>query len=136
MIDIENATITEVYEALKANGYPKIKVSSSLANAPSGFPCVYIYQSDSYTEAHDSSRVDLLTGITFDVSVFSASTSGKKAEAKRIMAIIDDCLRLDGFKRTYSQPLDVSDQNNTSLCQLLNRYEAQVDRQGFIHSRR
>lgn len=136
MIDIENATFTNVYEALNSNGYEGIKMYSSLANEPAKFPCVYMTMMDSYTTSQDSSRTERLIDITFDISVFSASTMGKKAEAKAIMAVIDDAMRLDGFKRTYSQPLDVSDKNNTSLCQLLNRYEAQVDDRGFIHSRR
>ena len=136
MIDIESATFTNVYNTLVENGYPNIKMYSSLANVPASFPCVYMTMMDSYVSAHDSSRVDLLDTVTFDISVYSAKSSGKKAEAKAIMSLIDDAMRLDGFKRSFSEPLDVSDQNNTSLCQILNRYEAQVDRRGYIHSRR
>jgi len=136
MIDIENATFTNVYKALVAEGYTDIKMYSSMENEPAKFPCVYMTMMDSYTYSKDSSRSDRLIDVLFDISVFSAKTSGKKAEAKAIMAIIDDTMRLDGFIRTFSQPLDVSDKNNTSLCQLLNRYEAQVDNRGFIYSRR
>lgn len=136
MIDIENATFTNIYNELVTNGYKGIKMYSSFENEPAKFPCVYMTMMDSSVLSQDSSRKECLIDITFDISVFSAKTSGKKAEAKAIMAIIDDAMRIDGFKRTFSQPLDVSDKNNTSLCQLLNRYEAQVDDRGFIHSRR
>ena len=136
MIDIENATFTNVYNALIANGYSGIKMYSSYENEPSQFPCVYMVMMDNSTLSQDSSRTERLVDVTFDISVFSAKRSGKKAEAKEIMALISDTMRLYGFKRTFSQPLDVSDKNNTSLCQLLNRYEAQVDDRGFTHSRR
>ena len=136
MIDIENATFTNVYTALQASGYPDIVMYSSLENEPASFPCVYMTMTSSYVLSQDSSRSERLIDVSFDISVFSAKNQGKKAETKEIMSIIDDTMRLDGFKRTFSQPLDVSDNNNTSLCQLLNRYEAQVDDRGFIHSRR
>lgn len=136
MIDIENATFTNIYDTLVAYGYRGIKMYSSYENEPAKFPCVYMVMMDSSVLSQDSSRAERLIDITFDISVFSAKTTGKKSEAKKIMAVIDDAMRLDGFKRTFSQPLDVSDKNNTSLCQLLNRYEAQVDDGGFIHSRR
>lgn len=136
MIDIENAIFTEVYNTLVAEGYTGIKMYSSYENEPAKFPCVYMVMADDYVLSKDSSRTERLVDINFDISVFSAKTAGKKAEAKSIMAVIDDTMRLYGFKRTFSQPLDVSDKNNTSLCQLLNRYEAQVDDRGFTHSRR
>ena len=136
MIDIENATFTNVYNALNSGGYAGIKMYSTFENEPASFPCVYMTIMDSTVLSQDSSRTERLIDVTFDISVFSAKSVGKKSEAKAIMAVIDDAMRLDGFKRTYSQPLDVSDKNNTSLCQLLNRYEAQVDDRGFIHSRR
>ena len=136
MIDIENTTFTNIYNELVANGYKGIKMYSSYENEPAKFPCVYMVMDDSYTYSKDSSRQDKLISVSFEISVFSAKTSGKKSEAKAIMATIDDAMRLDGFVRTFSQPLDVSDKNNTALYQLLNRYEAQVDDRGFIYSRR
>ncbi len=136
MIDIENATFTNIYDTLVANGYRGIKMYSSYENEPAKFPCVYMVMNDSYTYSKDSSRQDKLINISFEISVFSAKNSGKKSEAKAIMAIIDDAMRLDGFIRTFSSPLDVSDKNNTALYQLLNQYEAQVDDRGFIYSRR
>ena len=136
MIDIENEIFTEVYMALNEAGYIDIKMYSTFENEPASFPCVYMTMMDSTVLSQDSSRSERLIDIVFDISVFSAKRSGKKAEAKAIMEVVNDTMRLNGFKRTYSQPLDVSDKNNTSLCQLLNRYEAQVDDRGFIHSRR
>lgn len=137
MIDIENRVFTMVYNAIMASAYSDAYVDSEIANVPPRFPAVYVIQTDSYEprRARSSSREELFNHITFDIEVYSNKASGKKSEAKAIMKIVDDVMRLDGFRRTDLNFVDLTVKtNNTVVARLLSRYTAEVDSTGRIYS--
>ncbi len=137
MIDIENRVFTMVYNAIMGSAYSDAYVDSEIANVPPRFPAVYVIQTDSYEprNARSSSREELFNHITFDIEVYSNKASGKKSEAKAIMKIVDDVMRLDGFRRTDLSFVDLTVKtNNTVVARLLSRYTAEVDSTGRIYS--
>lgn len=144
MIDIENKVFKIVYDAVMAHD-PTIYVTAESSNAPPSFPAVYVEQIDSYdpAEFRISSHEELYAVVVFDVQVFSNKPSGKKAEAKSIFTVIDDALRLAGFRRTMSNYVDLTDNRNSSvsnrnqsIIRLLGRYECLADTGGNIYARR
>ena len=144
MIDIENKVFKIVYDAVMAHD-PTIYVTAESSNAPPSFPTVYVEQIDSYdpAEFRISSHEELYAVVVFDVQVFSNKPSGKKAEVKSILAVIDDALRAAGLRRTMSNYVDLTDNRNSSvsnrnqsIIRLLGRYECLADANGNIYARR
>jgi hypothetical protein len=126
-----------VYNAIMDSPYSNAYVDAEIANVPPRFPAVYVIQTDSFEprNARSSSRQELFNHITFDIEVYSNKASGKKSEAKAIMKIIDDVMRLDGFRRTDLNFVDLTETtNNTVVARLLSRYTAEVDSTGRIYS--
>ena len=144
MIDIENKVFKIIYDAVMAYD-PTIYVTAEASNDPPSFPTVYVEQIDSYdpAEFRVSSRKELYKAVTFDVQVFSNKFAGKKAEAKSILAVIDDALRAAGLRQAMSNYVDLTDNRNSSvsnrnqfIIRLLGRYECLADAGGNIYARR
>lgn len=134
MKDIEIFVVNAVYKAL-AEKYPNIPVSSDISIAPAKFPCVYIEQSDSFTSTNrrDSTKTDNYDVVIFDVNVFSSKPKGKREEAKAIMSIIDDELRLMGMTRSSLEIVSIP---NPVRARLFARYECEVGLDNVIYQRR
>lgn len=134
MKDIEIPVINTVYRALKEQ-YPNIAVSSDISIAPESFPCVYIEQSDSYTSKsrRNSRKPDDFDIVVFDVNVFSNKPQGKREEAKAIMSIVDDELRLMGMTRSSLEIVSIP---NPVRARLFARYECEVGLDNIIYQRR
>lgn len=144
MIDIEYKIFKIVYDAVQAYD-SSIYVTSEYAIAPPSFPAVYVEQIDSFTppEYRISSHEELYAAFTFNVEVYSNKPDGKKQEAKNILTVIDDALRIAGLRRTTSNYVDLTDNRNSSvsnrnqsIIRLLGRYECLADSGGNIYSRR
>lgn len=144
MIDIEYKVFNIIYTAVQAYD-SSIYVTSEYAIAPPSFPAVYVEQIDSYTppEFRISSREEPYAAFTFNVEVYSNKPDGKKQEAKNILTVIDDALRIAGLRRTMSNYVDLTDNRNSSvsnrnqsIIRLLGRYECLADSGGNIYSRR
>lgn len=144
MIDIEYKIFKIVYDAVMSIDN-SIYVTSETSNAPPSFPAVYVEQIDSYDppQYRVSSREEIYAAMTFNVEVYSNKPSGKKAEAKSILTVIDDALRGAGLRRTMSNYVDLTDNRNSSvsnrnqsIIRLLGRYECLADTGGNIYARR
>jgi hypothetical protein len=132
MTDIENAVLTLVKNALLAD-YPTITVDSVTSFSPSKFPCVYIEESDnySYTLARDTASNDKYSVVVYEVNAYSNKTSGKKAECKAIMAIVDNVMNGLGFTRTAKTPINA----DPARYRLFARYRAVVSEDKTIYRR-
>lgn len=144
MIDIENKVFKIIYDAVMAYD-STIYVTSESSNTPPSFPAVYVEQIDSYVPPQYwiSSHEEMYAAVVVDVEVYSNKPSGKKAEAKSILTVIDDALRIAGLRRTTSNYIDLTDNRNSSvsnrnqsIIRLLGRYECLADAGGNIYSRR
>ena len=144
MIDIESKIFMIVYNAVMAYDNT-IYVTSEASIAPPSFPAVYVEQIDSYVppQFRISSREELYAAMTFDVQVYSNKAAGKRAEAKSILTVIDNALRIAGLRRTTSNYVDLTDNRNSSvsnrnqsIIRLLGRYECFADAGGNIYARR
>ena len=144
MIDIEAKIFTIVYQAVMAYN-DSIYVTSEPSIAPPSFPAVFVEQIDSYVppQFRISSHEEMYAAMTFNVEVYSNKASDKKAEAKSILTVIDDALRIAGLRRTTSNYVDLTDNRNSSvsnrnqsIIRLLGRYECLADAGGNIYARR
>lgn len=134
MKDIEIFVVNAVSRALQEQ-YPNISVSSDISIAPEDFPCVYIEQADSYNvkRRRSSTKTDDFDVAVFDVNVFSNKPKGKREEAKAIMSIIDDELRLMGMTRSSLGIINIP---NPVRARLFARYECEVGLDNIIYQTR
>lgn len=143
MIDIETKIFKIIYDAVMAYD-DSIYVTSESSMAPPSFPAVYVEQIDSYNplQFRISSHEELYAAVVTDVQVYSNKRSGKKAEAKSILTVIDDALRTAGLQRTTMNYVDLTDNRNSSvsnrnqsIIRILGRYECLADKDGNIYAR-
>lgn len=126
MIDVENQIYTPIAEALR-EAFPGIDTSGEYVKAPSAFPHVSIVEQDNYpTLTHlstsDSEEYDT---IMYEVNVYSNKSSGKKAQCRSIMKVIDDLMYRRNFTRISLSP--VPNLENATIYRLVARYRAETD---------
>lgn len=125
MNNIENDVFTKVATALRSElGATNIYVTGEYTPTPPKFPCVFIYESDNFNAAFDGCNHEVVTGVMYEVEVFSNKQNGKKSEAKSIMSIVDGVLTPLGFTRTMLQ--QVPNLADATIFRLTARYSAAV----------
>ena len=131
MIDIENALFTEVKKAL-VDAFPNISVEGSEDYVPSKFPYVSFVENDNSTNKRtiDSSGVEKYVRVTYLVNIYSAKAVGKKQEAKKILAVIDEIMVGYGFVRQTDRPMKTDD---PSLARRVARYRGIVSNANEIY---
>ena len=133
MIDIENDVFSEVKQkAVKV--FPKLSMKGEEIRVPSEFPCASLEEIDnySYDKTVDSASNENHAEITFELSVYSNKTSGKKSECKKIFAFIDNLMLDMGFSRIMKKPQPIED---SSVYRLIGRYRGVVDKNQNIYRR-
>lgn len=88
--------------------FPGIFVTGDLVSAPTSFPCVAFFEDDNYLsrEDMDSAGEEKIAVLRYRVDVYSNKTSGRKAEAKAIMAVIQPILYARNFTRFSQTPIN------------------------------
>ena len=126
MIDVENQIYTPIAEALR-EAFPGIDTSGEYVKAPSAFPHVSIAEQDNYpTLAHlSTSDTEKYATIMYEVNVYSNKSSGKKAQCRSIMKVIDDLMYRRNFTRISLSP--VPNLENATIYRLVARYRAETD---------
>ena len=126
MNDLENYIFDNVATRLRSD-FPKLLVSGEYSDTPASFPCVTVVQADSApVKSFRTDNIENLTYVMFEVNVFSNKGSGRKAEAKKIMAKVDDYLSALGFTRTMNQP--IPNLADATIYRIIGRYTANIDR--------
>lgn len=126
MIDVENQIYTPIAEALR-EAFPGIDTSGEYVKAPSAFPHVSIVEQDNYptlTHLSTSDSEEFVT-IMYEVNVYSNKSSGKKAQCRSIMKVIDDLMYRRNFTRISLSP--VPNLENATIYRLVARYRAETD---------
>ena len=133
MIDIENDVFSEVKQkAVKV--FPKLSMKGEEIRVPSEFPCASLEEIDnySYDKTVDSASNENHAEITFELSVYSNKTSGKKSECKKIFAFIDNLMLDMGFSRIMKKPQPIED---SSAYRIIGRSRGVVDKDKNIYRR-
>lgn len=136
--DIESQVTNDLYELLTAE-FPGIDIGTLSDPIPMKYPYVNIKMSDQTPTSRfiNSSRVIPYRDITIEIEVYTNLVSGRKAQAKSIMAVIDAEMLAMGATGTALNPLDLTNPvDNSSVFRLFARYRATVDKDGIFYSRR
>lgn len=112
MIDIESQVFTAVREGV-LRAFPKASVISASARTPPKLPCVTVVETDNatYSESQTSSCAENHVTLSYDVNVYSASASGKRAECKALLSAADDVFLSLGFRRALRLDTPNADDN-------------------------
>lgn len=135
MIDVENIVFSTVATALRAQ-FSGIFVSGEHVAAPSSFPAVTLVEDDNstYLRSLDSSKQENHATVMYAVNAYSNKSSGKKAECKAIMALIDAQMFSMGFTRIGSNPIEMPNAN-ASIYRMVARYKAIVSKDKMVYRR-
>lgn len=100
MITIENEVVNEIITTL-ATAYPSATVGSEYTRTASAFPYVQVVEMDNsvYQRASTLSHIEVMAQLTYEINVFSNKKSGRKAECKEIVGIVDSIMESLGFYR-------------------------------------
>lgn len=133
MIDIEKEVFMKVATALREQ-FPKITVENVTTYSPSKFPFVCIEEADNYTHtpSQDSGSNENHAIVMYEVNIYSNKASGKKAECKAILAVVDEVMIGLGFTRNTAQPFD---SDNATKHRIFARYSAVVSKNHVIYRR-
>lgn len=125
MNTIENDVFTIVKTALITEyGVNNIFITGEYTPTPPNFPCVFIYEADNFNAGFDGCNHEVVTGVMYEVEVYTNLQNGKKAQAKAIMKSVDDVMTPLGFTRTFMQP--IANMSDASIFRLTARYTAAV----------
>lgn len=126
MIDVESQIYTPIAEALR-KAFPEINVSGEYVKVPSSFPHVSIVEQDNYPTLEHMSNGDRekFTTLMYEVNVYSNKSTGKKAQCRSIMKVIDDLMYQFNFTRISMSP--IPNLENASIYRLVARYRAETD---------
>ena len=126
MIDIKNLVYTPIAQALRSQ-FNGIDVKSDYVRIPSKLPHVSIVESDNYTTTTglDSGSYEKYSTLMYEVNVYSNKTSGKEAECRSIMAVIDAMMFAFNFTRLSMTP--VPNYEDATIYRLTARYRVVTD---------
>lgn len=133
MIDVESQIFTILYNAIKA-AFPTCDVKSELDLEPARSPAVMIEEINnaSNSQTASTSTTENHAVIDYEINIFSSKASGRKSEAKAILAVIDNVLVPMNFQRLMTNPVSLSD---STRYRLVTRYTAVVGKNEVIYRR-
>ena len=134
MIDIESSVFSIVAQAVREK-YPKIFMTGEYVMSPSSFPCVSLVEIDNavYRNSSTNTVEENHAAVTYEVNVYSNKSTGKKAECKAIIGLIDTQLANLGFTRTMLEP--IPNMVEATIYRMLGRYRAVVSKEHTIYRR-
>lgn len=134
MIDIEAEVFGIVSSDVRLK-YPKVHMTGEYVKSPPSFPCVSLIETDNqvYRNTRDSGCIENHAQIQYEVNVYSNRTSGKKAECKEIISLIDSKMEKLGFTRTFMNP--VPNEQDATIYRMIARYRAIVSKNKTIYRR-
>lgn len=131
MIDVENIVFDAVATSLRSE-ITGIFVSGEAVAAPSSFPAATLVEMDNsvYERSIDSSSPENHVRVMYQAEAYSNKTSGRKVEAKKIIADIDKTMLGLGFARISCSPMNNTD---SSIYRMVARYKAVVGNSLVFH---
>jgi hypothetical protein len=131
VIDVENIVFDAVATSLRSE-ITGIFVSGEAVAAPSSFPAATLVEMDNsvYERSIDSSSPENHVRVMYQAEAYSNKTSGRKVEAKKIIADIDKTMLGLGFVRISCSPMNNTD---SSIYRMVARYKAVVGNSLVYH---
>lgn len=136
MIDIEFELFSLIANVLRSAFDNDIFVTGEYVSQPSKFPAVFFVEMENsvYKAGRDSGQIENFADVMYQVDVYSNLNRGKKAQARTIMAMIDVLMNVNGFTRTFMNP--VQNMNDPTIYRITARYQAVVGKDKIIYNRR
>ena len=131
MIDCENEVFTRIATVLRSS-FTGINITSEYVNAPSSFPHVSVTESDNMTVQDQTTDEKEMAELMYEVNVYSNKKSGKKAECKNILKVIDNVLFSMNFRRLSKNP--VPNLEDATIYRIVARYRVRTDGEYFYRS--
>lgn len=134
MINIENDVFNIISKVVR-NQISQIYISGEYVKVPPSFPCVSLVEMDNvaYRNTQTSSDNENHVELLYELNVYSNKKSGKKAECKKIVDIIDNEMSRLGFSRIMLQPIPNMD--DATIYRMTGRYRAIVSKDKIIFRR-
>lgn len=94
MTDIFNWIFTEIATPIRES-VPGVFVTGERINSPPKFPCVEVVEADNYEiqSGTDNTLTERLTGLMYEITVFSNKQFGKRSECISILSQIDTIMK-------------------------------------------
>lgn len=125
MTSPENEVYTRLKEAITAE-YSTANVASLYVHSPPSFPHVSIELSDTSTYTQALSSADSgMDDVMFTINIYSNLSSGKQAECRGILKVIDAEMYQMNFTRISALP--VPNMADATIYRLTARYRAVTD---------
>jgi len=133
MIDAENLIFSKIAAVLRA-AYSGIFVTGENVAAPSSFPAVSIVEADNslYARTKDLAGNENHSVLMYEINCYSNLSSGKKAQCKSIMALVDTEMQKLGFVRVGRSPMELPNAD-VSKYRMNARYRGVISKTGAIH---
>lgn len=134
MIDVESQVFQKCADAFRAE-YPNGFIAGEYVSQPPKFPAVSIVEMDNTVSARhrDTANIENFADVMYQVDVYSNLNKGKKAQAKAIIALIDEQFVQMGFTRTFLNP--VQNMNDATIYRMTGRYQAVIGKDETIYRR-
>ena len=134
MINIENDVFNIISKVVR-NQISQIYISGEYVKVPPSFPCVSLVEMDNvaYRNTQTSSDNENHVELLYELNVYSNKKSGKKAECKKIVDIIDNEMSRLGFSRIMLQPIPNMD--DATIYRMTGRYRSIVSKDKIIFRR-
>lgn len=134
LINIEEELFSDVSTRVR-NEYPNIYMVGEYVKAPPSFPFVSLIENDNsvYTRTQTSDGNENHGQLMYELNVYSNKVKGKKAECKKIIALIDEIMLEYGFTRSMLQPIPNLD--DATIYRMVARYSAVVSKDKEIFRR-
>lgn len=134
MINIEEELFSNIASRVRAV-YPKVYIVGEYVKSPPSFPCVSLIEMDNsvYERTQTSDGDENHSQLMYELNVYSNKSTGKKAECKAIISLVDEIMLGYGFTRTMLQPIPNMD--DATIYRMLARYTAVVSKDKEIYRR-
>ena len=125
MIDCEAKVFQACADAFRA-AYPNGFIAGEYVAQPPKFPAVSVVEMDNNVDerAMDNGNIENAVNVMYQVDVYSNLNKGKKAQAKAIVALIDEVLAQYRFVRTFCNP--IQNMNDATIYRMTARYRRRI----------
>jgi len=134
VIDIETEIFNTVATKVREK-FENIYMTGEYVKSPPSFPCVSLVETDNqpYLKSRTTDSNENHVEVLYEVNVYSNLKTGKKAQCKSIIALIDEQLLALGFTRTMLTP--VPNEEDATIYRMVGRYRAIVSKNKVIYRR-
>ena len=110
-------------------------MTGEYVKSPPSFPCASLVEVDNqiYRNTRTTECIENHAQVMYEVNVYSNKQTGKKAECKAILALIDGEMQKLGFTRTMAEP--IPNEEDATVYRMVARYRAIVSKENVIYRR-